>query len=258
MTRHMKKNDFKQRLLSREPLTGVWLGLASPYVAELAATAGFDWLLLDGEHAPNDLASLLGQLQAIAPYASAPVVRPPQGDTALLKQYLDIGVQNLLIPMVESAEQAAELVAATRYPPRGVRGMGSVLARASRWGQVEDYLARADDEICLILQLESPQALDNLEAIAAVDGVDGLFIGPADLSAAMGHRGNPGHPEVRAAIDDAIVRLRAVGKAAGIITLDEDEARGYLAAGCGFVGVGVDALLLVEALRGLAGRFRPT
>ncbi|MFO8045995.1 MAG: 4-hydroxy-2-oxoheptanedioate aldolase [Halomonas sp.] len=253
----MKKNDFKQRLLRGESLTGVWLGLASPYVAELAATAHFDWLLLDGEHAPNDLASLLGQLQAIAPYVSAPVVRPPQGDTALLKQYLDIGVQNLLIPMVETAEQAAELVAATRYPPRGVRGMGSVLARASRWGQVEDYLACADEEICLILQLESPQALENLEAIAAVEGVDGLFIGPADLSAAMGHRGDPGHPAVRAAIDDAMARIRATGRAAGIITLDEQEAHGYLAAGFSFVGVGVDVLLLAEALRGLAGRFRP-
>lgn len=253
----MNKNAFKQRLLRGEPMTGVWLGLGSPYVAELAATADFDWLLLDGEHAPNDLASLLGQLQAIAPYTSAPVVRPPQGDTALIKQYLDIGVQNLLIPMVETAEQAADVVAATRYPPEGVRGMGSALARASRWGQIEDYLIHADDEVCLILQLESPQALANLEAIAALEGVDGLFIGPADLSAAMGHRGNPGHPEVRAAIDDAITRIRAAGKAAGIITLDEAEARGYLASGCGFVGVGVDALVLAEGLRGLAGRFRP-
>ncbi|QJQ99017.1 4-hydroxy-2-oxoheptanedioate aldolase [Halomonas sp. PGE1] len=253
----MNKNAFKQRLLGGEPMTGIWLGLASPYVAEIAATAGFDWLLLDGEHSPNDLATLLGQLQAIAPYASAPVVRPPEGDTVLIKQYLDIGVQNLLIPMVETPEQAAEVVAATRYPPEGVRGMGSFLARASRWGQVENYLDRAGEEICLILQLESPIALANLEAIAEVEGVDGLFIGPSDLSAAMGHRGNPGHPEVRAAIDDAIVRIRAAGKAAGIITLDETEARGYLAAGCGFVGVGVDALVLVEGLRGLAMRFRP-
>ncbi|AMD02206.1 aldolase/citrate lyase family protein [Halomonas chromatireducens] len=254
---HLARNDFKRRLLGGEPLAGIWLGLANPYVAELAATAGFDWLLVDGEHAPNDLASLLGQLQAIAPYASAPVVRPPEGSAALLKQYLDVGVQNLLIPMVETADQAAELVAATRYPPQGVRGMGSALARASRWGQIEDYLERADDEICLILQLESPRALANLEAIAAVDGVDGLFVGPADLSAAMGYRGDPGHPEVRTVIDDAIVRIRAAGKVAGIISLCEEEARGYQAAGCGFVGVGVDALLLAQALRDLAGRFRP-
>lgn len=253
----MNKNAFKQRLRCGESMTGVWLSLASPYVAELVATAGFDWLLLDGEHAPNDLTSLLAQLQAIAPYASAPVVRPPHGDTVLIKQYLDVGVQNLLIPMVETAEQAAEVVAATRYPPEGIRGVGSVLARASRWGQVEDYLNRADEEICLILQLESPLALANLEAIAAVEGVDGLFIGPADLSAAMGYRGNPRHPEVRAAINDAIARIQVAGKSAGIITFDETEARGYLAAGCGFVGVGVDALVLAEGLRGLAGRFRP-
>src|SRR5690554_6261122 len=200
----MNKNAFKQRLCSGEPMTGVWLSLASPYVAELVATAGFDWLLLDGEHAPNDLTSLLAQLQAIAPYASAPVVRPPQGDTVLIKQYLDIGVQNFLIPMVETAGQAADLVAATRYPPKGGRGVGSILARASRWGLIEDYLDHADDEICLILQLETPQALTNLEAIAAVEGVDGLFIGPADLSAVMGYRGNSGHPQVREVIGDAI------------------------------------------------------
>lgn len=254
---HMPINPLKSRLLNEEAMTGVWLGLASPYAAELAATAGFDWLLLDGEHAPNDLASLLGQLQAIAPHACQPVVRPPQGETVLLKQYLDIGVQNLLIPMVESADQAEALVAATRYPPEGIRGMGSVLARASRWGQVTDYLQRADEEVCLLLQLESPRALANLEAIAAVPGVDGLFIGPADLSAAMGHRGDPGHPEVAAAIDDAIARIRACGKAAGIVTFDEREARHYLSAGCTFVGLGADVTLLANALRGLAGRFRP-
>ncbi|MDR9437992.1 MAG: 4-hydroxy-2-oxoheptanedioate aldolase [Halomonas sp.] len=248
-------NDFKRRLLAGEAMTGIWLGLASPYVGELAATSGFDWLLLDGEHGPNDLGSLLAQLQAIAPYASQPVVRPPHGETVLLKQYLDIGVQNLLIPMVESAQQAEALVAATRYPPRGMRGMGSVLARASHWGQMTDYLDRADEEVCLILQLESPEALENLEAIAAVEGVDGLFIGPADLSAAMGHRGDPGHPEVVAAIKEAIERIRAAGKAAGIVTFDEGEARDYLAAGCTFVGLGADVTLLAEALRGLAARF---
>ncbi|GHE22906.1 4-hydroxy-2-oxoheptanedioate aldolase [Halomonas urumqiensis] len=251
----MPPNAFKQRLLAGEPQTGIWLGLTSPYAAEIAATAGFDWLLLDVEHAPNDLTSLLAQLQAMEPYASHPVVRPPTGDAVLLKRYLDIGVQNLLIPMVETPEQAAELVAATRYPPRGKRGVGHVLARASRWGQVEDYLWRADDEICLLLQVESPEALDNLEAIAAVDGVDGVFVGPADLSAAMGQLGNPGHPEVVAVISDAIARIRATGKAAGIVTADEREARDYLEAGCTFVGVGIDTLMLASALRGLAGRF---
>lgn len=253
---NMPQNEFKQQLLAGQPQTGIWLGLASAYSAEIAATAGFDWLLLDAEHVPNDLGSLLAQLQALAPYKSHPVVRPPTGDTVLIKRYLDIGVQNLLIPMVETAEQAAELVAATRYPPHGERGVGHVLARASRWGQVKDYLARADDEICLMLQVESQQALDNLEAIAAVEGVDGVFIGPADLSASMGHLGNAGHPDVEAAISDAIDKIRAAGKAAGIVTVDEQAARGYLAAGCTFVGVGIDALLYANALRGLAERFQ--
>ena len=251
----MPSNDFKHRLLAGEVMTGIWLDLVSPYVTELAATAGFDWLLLDGEHAPNDLQSLLGQLQALAPYDSQPVVRPPYGDPVLIKQYLDIGVQNLLIPMVESAEQATALVAATRYPPEGIRGMGSMLARASQWGKIGDYLERADDEICLILQVESPGALDQIEAIAAVEGVDGIFIGPADLSAAMGYRSQPGHPEVVSAIESAIGRIRMAGKAAGIITLDERAARGYIDAGCTFVGVGVDALLLTDAMHKLAARF---
>lgn len=252
----MPSNVFKRQLQAGQPQTGIWLGLASAYAAEIAATAGFDWLLLDAEHTPNELSSLLAQLQVLAAYDSHPVVRPPTGDAVLIKRYLDIGVQNLLIPMVETAEQAAELVAATRYPPRGIRGVGHVLARASRWGQVDDYLSRADDEICLILQVESPQALANLEAIAAVDGVDGVFIGPADLSASMGYLGNAGHPDVIAAINDAIAKIRAAGKAAGIVTVDEQAARNYLAAGCTFVGVGIDTLLYADALRGLAERFR--
>jgi len=252
----MPSNTFKQQLIAGQPQTGIWLGLANTYTAEIAATAGFDWLLLDAEHAPNDLSSLLAQLQVLAAYDSHPVVRPPVGDTVLIKRYLDIGVQNLLIPMVETAEQAAELVAATRYPPRGTRGVGHVLARASRWGQAEDYLSRADDEICLMVQVESPQALANLDAIAALEGVDGVFIGPADLSASMGHLGNASHPEVTTAINDAIARIRAAGKVAGIVTVDEQAARGYIAAGCTFVGVGIDTLLYANALRDLAARFR--
>ncbi len=249
-------NTFKQRLCDDERQIGLWLGLTSPYAAEIAATAGYDWLLLDGEHSPNDLATLLGQLQAIAPYASHPIVRPPVGDPVLIKQYLDLGVQTLLVPMVETAEQAAGLVAAMRYPPRGIRGVGHVLARAARWGQVEDYLARADEEMCLLVQVETVAGLENLDAIAATPGVDGVFIGPADLSAALGHLGSPGHPEVRQAISDAIARVRSAGKATGIVTVDEDEAHGYLAAGCSFVGVGIDTLLLMNAMHGLAGRFR--
>lgn len=254
----MPVNTFKQRLLAGDAQVGLWLGLADPYCAELAANAGFDWLLIDGEHAPNDLRSLLGQLQAVAPYPAQPIIRPPIGDPVLIKQLLDIGVQTLLVPMVDSAAQAAELVRAMRYPPSGIRGVGSALARASRWNSVPGYLDKADEQMCLLVQIENLDGLANLDAIAAVDGVDGVFIGPADLSAAMGHRGNPGHPEVQAAIEDAIARIRHAGKAVGILSADEVLARRYLELGCSFVAVGVDTSLLMKALQGLAGRFKGT
>lgn len=252
----MLKNTFKARLKTGEPQIGLWLGLADAYCAELAANAGFDWLLIDGEHAPNDLRSLLGQLQAIAPYPSQPIIRPVVGDTALIKQVLDIGVQTLLVPMVESAEQARELVRAITYPPHGVRGVGSALARASRWNSVPGYLDKADEEMCLLVQIENTVGLANLDEIASVDGVDGVFIGPADLSAAMGHRGNPGHPDVQAAIEDAIARVRKAGKAVGILSADETLARRYLELGATFVAVGVDTTVLMRGLQTLAGRFK--
>lgn len=254
----MPVNTFKQRLLAGEAQVGLWLGLADPYCAELAANAGFDWLLIDGEHAPNDLRSLLGQLQAVAPYPAQPIIRPPIGDPVLIKQLLDIGVQTLLVPMVDSAAQAAELVRAMRYPPFGIRGVGSALARASRWNSIPGYLDKADEQMCLLVQIENLDGLANLDAIAAVEGVDGVFIGPADLSAAMGHRGNPGHPAVQAAIEDAITRIRRAGKAVGILSADEALARRYLELGCSFVAVGVDTSLLMKALQGLAGRFKGT
>ncbi|MDR2308605.1 MAG: 4-hydroxy-2-oxoheptanedioate aldolase [Paucimonas sp.] len=252
----MPVNTFKQRLLSGQAQIGLWLGLADPYCAELAANAGFDWLLLDGEHAPNDLRGLLGQLQAVAPYPGQAVVRPVVGDTALIKQLLDIGAQTLLVPMVESAAQAEHLVRAMRYPPAGLRGVGSALARASRWNSIAGYLDQADAQMCLLVQVESREGLANLDAICAVDGVDGVFIGPADLSAAMGHRGNPGHPEVQAAIEDAIVRIQQAGKAAGILSADESLARRYLDLGAAFVAVGVDTTVLMRGLQGLLGKFK--
>lgn len=255
---HLPINPFKQRLQHPEPQIGLWLGLANAYCAELAANAGFDWLLLDGEHAPNDLRSLLAQLQAIAPYPAHGIIRPPVGDTALIKQLLDIGAQTLLIPMVESAEQARELVRAMRYPPEGIRGVGSALARASRWNTIPDYLDQADEHMCLLVQIENLEGLANLEAIAAVAGVDGLFIGPADLSAAMGHRGNPGHPEVAAAIETAIASIRKAGKAAGILSADPKLARRYIELGAHFVAVGVDTTVLMKGLQGLLGQYRNT
>ncbi|MDI5934977.1 4-hydroxy-2-oxoheptanedioate aldolase [Halomonas kalidii] len=249
-------NTFKQAIAEGDSQIGLWLGLANGYCAELAANAGFDWLLIDGEHAPNDLNSLLAQLQAVAPYPVQPIVRPPVGDAALIKQYLDLGIQTLLVPMVDSADQARELVRAMRYPPEGIRGVGSALARASRWNSIPDYLDKADEEMCLLVQIESREGLANLDAIAAVDGVDGVFIGPADLSASLGHRGNPGHPDVQAAIEDGIARIQKAGKAAGILSANRELARRYLELGCLFVAVGVDTSLLMGALKELAGSFK--
>ena len=249
-------NTFKNALAEPGARIGLWLGLADPYAAELCATAGFDWLLIDGEHGPNDLRSMLRSLQAVAPYPSRPVLRIPHGDTALIKQVLEIGATTLLVPMVESAAQARELVRATRYPPQGVRGVGSGLARSSRWSAYPNYLHEANDRICLLVQVETASALAQLDEIAAVDGVDGVFIGPADLSASMGHLGNPGHPEVKQAIDSAIARILAAGKAPGILAVDETLARHYIGLGARFVAVGVEATLLARAARALAARFQ--
>ncbi|WP_420992202.1 4-hydroxy-2-oxoheptanedioate aldolase [Cupriavidus sp. 30B13] len=248
-------NPFKAALSAGKPQIGLWVSMASPYLAEVSATAGFDWLLIDGEHAPNELGGILHALQAVAPYPSQPVVRAVAGEVPLIKQLLDIGARSLLVPMVDTAAQAAALVAATRYPPRGIRGVGSAIARASRWNARTDYLAVADDEICLLVQAETVTALQNLEAICAVDGVDGVFIGPADLAASMGHRGNPGHPEVQAAIEGAMRTIVASGKAAGTLTSDNDLARRYLALGCTFVATGVDVLVYANAARSLAAEF---
>ena len=251
----MSRNVFKAALARGEPQIGLWLSMANPYTAEVCASADFQWLLIDGEHAPNDLRSTLTQLQAVAPYAAHPVVRSVGTDPNTLKQLLDIGAQTLLVPMIDTAEQAAAVAAATRYPPLGIRGVGAAVARASRWGARRDYLHRADGEVCLLVQAESATALQNLQAICAVDGVHGVFIGPADLAASMGHRGNPGHPEVQAAIDGAIKTIAASGKAAGTLTGDPTLARRYLELGARFVAVGIDITLLAQATRRLAAEF---
>jgi|SRR5579872_2997829 len=252
----MPINHFKQALRRGPAQIGLWLGLANSYSAEICASAGFDWLLLDWEHAPNDIRSLLGQLQALAPYPVQPIVRPPIGDVTLIKQVLDIGVQTVLVPLVESSSQAQSLVRAMRYPPAGVRGVGSALARASRWNQVPNYLQLADEQMCLLVQVETREGLNNLEAIAAVEGVDGVFIGPADLAASLGHLGNPGHPTVQAAIEKAIQGTHAAGKAAGILSADEALARRYLQLGCRFVAVGTDVTTLTRATQALANKFK--
>ncbi|RZI75122.1 MAG: 2-dehydro-3-deoxyglucarate aldolase [Variovorax sp.] len=252
-------NPFKQALQQKRPQIGLWLGLADAYSAEICAGAGFDWLLIDGEHSPNGLQSILQQAQAIAAYPGAnAIARVPLGHgeagTALIKQYLDLGLETLLVPMVDTAAQAAAIVRAMRYPPHGIRGMGG--ARASRWGRYANYPNEANAQVCLLLQAETREALDNLDAIAAIDGVDGVFIGPADLSASLGHVGNPAHPEVQRAIEDAIGRIQRAGKAAGILTPDEALARKYLDLGATFVAVGLDTNLLARHTSALAARFK--
>ncbi|KAB1582317.1 MULTISPECIES: 4-hydroxy-2-oxoheptanedioate aldolase [Serratia] len=252
----MLTNHFKRALQEKRPQIGLWLGLCSSYSAELLAGAGFDWLLIDGEHAPNNVQTVLGQLQAVAPYPSQPVVRPPWNDAVIIKQLLDVGAQTLLIPMIQNAEQARDAVRATRYPPHGVRGVGSALARASRWNRVPDYLLQADEQMCVLVQIETREAVKNLDAILQVEGVDGVFIGPADLSADMGFAGNPQHPEVQRTIDDAIARIRAAGKAPGILMANKVLAQRYLEAGALFVAVGVDTTLLARAAEALADEFK--
>lgn len=249
------RNRFKAALKTGRPQIGLWLGLADSYAAELSAGAGFDWLLIDAEHAPNDLRSILGQLQAIAPYPASAVVRPPVGEVHRLKQLLDIGAQTILVPMIETADQARAMVTAVRYPPEGVRGVGSGLARASAFGRIPDYLHTAGREVCLLLQVESRRALDNLVEILTVDEVDGIFVGPADLAGALGHLGNPGHKEVQETVEGALTRIVEAGLAAGILTAEEALAKRYLELGASFVAVGTDVNLLARATSALAGRF---
>lgn len=252
----LQPNKFKAALASGDTQYGFWLGLPDNSVAEMAATAGFDWLLIDHEHGPFELRDIMGHLQAMAPYDVAPIVRPACDDPALIKKLLDIGVQTLLVPMVDTASQAKQIVAAVRYPPYGKRGLGTSMARAARWNQVPGYAGKANDEICLIVQAESTEALENLDAILAVEGVDGIFIGPSDLSASMGHLGNPGHPDVVQAIGEALANIRAAGKYAGLLCMDPALVSTYVEKGAHFIGVGVDTLVLTQGMRALREQFK--
>ena len=251
-------NNFKRALAHRELQLGLWAALADSYVTEALASADFDWLLIDNEHAPNDLRSTLAQLQAVAPYRSHPVVRPVRSDTAIIKQMLDIGVQTLLLPMIDTPEQAVEAVEATRYPPKGIRGVGSGLARASRWNRVAEYLDAAESELCVLVQVETVRGLENLPAIAATDGIDGVFFGPSDLSASMGLLGKPGAGTVRRAICDGIAVVRQAGKAAGVLAPERAIADEYIAAGATFVAIGTDVGLLGTAANTLLTSYRAT
>jgi 4-hydroxy-2-oxoheptanedioate aldolase len=251
----LPRNDFKHAIAAGQRQIGLWSTLASNIAVEVVADSGFDWILLDTEHAPNELPGLLSQLQALRGGTATAVVRPAWNDPVLFKRILDIGAQTLLVPYVESADEARRAVAATRYPPAGVRGV-TASGRASRYGRVRDYLREADREIAVLVQVETGNGLRELDAIAAVEGVDGVFVGPADLAASLGHAGSPGHPDVQAAIKNAVGRLQPVGMPAGILTTDADEARRYLDWGFTFVAVGVDLLLLRRAADSLVGIHR--
>jgi 4-hydroxy-2-oxoheptanedioate aldolase len=251
----LPRNKFKERLYAGTRQIGFWLTLGSAYAAEVVAGAGFDWALVDMEHSPADLESVLGQLQALAPYETAAVVRVPQNDPVIVKRILDIGALSLLVPYVQSAREAEAAVAAIRYPPRGIRGVAGT-TRASRFGRVADYAKRAESELCLIVQVETAAALQDLDAIASTDGVDAVFFGPADLAASMGHAGEPGHPDVKSVILDAVRRMSAADVAAGLLTSDHAFADECLNAGARFAAVGVDANALARAADGLVALYR--
>jgi 4-hydroxy-2-oxoheptanedioate aldolase len=251
----LQRNEFKHAIAAGKLQIGLWNSLCSNIVTEIVCHSGFDWLLLDTEHSPNELPAVMAQLQSVQRGTATPIVRPAWNDTVLIKRILDIGAQSILVPFVQNAEEAKRAVAATRYPPEGVRGI-TTSGRAARYGRIKDYVKKANSEICLLVQAETREALDNLEAIASVDGVDGVFVGPADLSASFGHIGNPQHPEVQKAMEDVAKRLKKVGKPAGILTPIEEEARRYIEWGYTFVALGSDLGLLAKGADSLATKFK--
>lgn len=246
------QNAFKANL-NKKTQYGLWVSLADGTAAEISASAGFDWILIDAEHSANDLQTIQRQLQAAYGYEVTPIVRPRYGDPSVIKQYLDIGTQTILVPLVETKEQAQLMVDAVRYPPVGIRGVAG--GRASRWGRVENYYELADEQMCVIVQIETRKGIENLDEICSVPGLDGIFIGPSDLAASLGKIGKAKDPEVRAAVCDAIKRVREHGLAAGMLSVDLDLAREYRDAGANFVGVGVDTAILSKATAELASTF---
>ncbi|WP_300000623.1 2-dehydro-3-deoxyglucarate aldolase [uncultured Cedecea sp.] len=255
MSNDIFPNKFKAALAAHQVQIGCWSALASPISTEVLGLAGFDWLVLDGEHAPNDISTFIPQLMALKGSASAPVVRVPTNDAVIMKRLLDIGFYNFLIPFVETEEEARQAVAATRYPPLGIRGV-SVSHRANMFGTVPDYFAQSDKNITILVQIESQAGLDNIDAIAATEGVDGIFVGPSDLAATLGHLGNAGHPEVQQAIKHIFARAKAMGKPSGILAPVEADARRYLEWGATFVAVGSDLGLFRAASQKLSDTFK--
>ncbi len=251
---NLPRNAFKQALSRCERQVGLWCSLASPIAAEILAGAGFDWILIDGEHAPNDISTLLPQLQAMRGGTAEPVFRVPWNEPVIIKRALDVGARSLLIPFVQNVEEARKAVAATRYPPLGIRGV-AVTLRATDYGRIQGYHRNAHLDTCVLVQLETKAALKEIEAVAAVEGVDGIFIGPSDLAAAFGHLGNPKHPDVQAAIKDAGARIRAAGKSAGIPAANADDAEALFDLGFNFTAVGSNVGILARGAENLAAHF---
>jgi len=249
----MPRNQFKRRLGEPGVQYGIWVSLADAVAAEISAGAGFDWLVIDGEHSPNDIRSSLAQLQAVQASEVSPIARIVRGDTHRVKHHLDIGFQTILVPMVDTAEHAAEMARALRYPPAGVRGVATT--RAARWGRVENYHGQANDEVCLVIQIETQRAIDNLDEMLRVEGVDAFFIGPSDLAAALGHLGQPSAPAVRAAVVDLIGRIRDAGRPCGVLATTPETAAEYRSAGANFIGVAVDTALLARATSAIADQY---
>lgn len=251
------ENQLKRKINSEDICYGLWNAIPDTYVAEICAGAGYDWIVIDAEHAPFDERTILTQLQAMAAYPDTQVlVRPPSANPVFLKKMLDFGVQSFVIPMIETKEQAEEMVQAVLYPPEGIRGVAPAMARASRWGTVKDYANEANDEICLILQIESLKGIENLEGISQIHGVDGLFIGPADLAASYGYIGDTDHPEIEQIIQEALGTIRKSNKTAGILALKEQEVQTYMEQGANFIGIGVDLLMLAAQVRGTIGKYK--
>lgn len=248
-------NLFRRGLQSGRQMIGIWNSIPGSLAAEAVASCGFDWAVIDTEHAVTDIPQVLSMLQAMAPYPVAPVVRVAANDAVLIKRILDLGAQTLLVPYVQTADEAAQAVAAMRYAPAGMRGVAGV-TRANRFGAISGYAARAEQELCLIVQAETLATLDRIEEICAVDGVDAVFIGPADLAATMGLPGQATHPEVRDVIEQMVRRIVAAGKPAGVLTFDQGFARDCIGWGTTFTAVGMDLALMVQAARGLAASFR--
>ena len=248
--------SFRERLTAAErPFVGMWVCSGSPVIAEIAAGSGVDWLLIDMEHAANSLESILHQLQAVARYPVVPVVRVPWNDAVIIKQVLDLGAQSIIVPMVSSADEAAAAVAATRYPPLGIRGVGSALSRSARWNRVDGYLQDAAAHVSLTVQIETAAGVEHAAEIAAVDGVDAVFVGPSDLAASLGLLGQQAHPEVLDAVARTFAAVKAAGKAVGVNAFDPAGADAYIAQGADFVAVGADVAMLARSSEALAARF---